>query len=65
MDGWTAGSTTVKADAWSKFGFSTVDEDSNGDGRVDRRLTSHAGALMLIESQPDAAGQLTKRVEVK
>jgi hypothetical protein len=41
------------------------DFDENRDGRIDRRLTYQEGTLVLIESEPDAAGKLTKRVEVK
>jgi hypothetical protein len=39
--------------------------DENRDGAADRRLTYDGGALVLIESEPDAAGRFTRRVEVK
>jgi hypothetical protein len=39
--------------------------DENRDGKPDRRLTYTNGTLVLIESDPDAAGNYTKRVEVK
>ena len=39
--------------------------DENGDGRPDRRLTYNGSTLILIESEPDAAGTFTKRVPVQ
>lgn len=39
--------------------------DENGDGRPDRRLTYSGGSLVTIESEPDASGNFTKRVDVK
>ena len=34
-------------------------------GRPDRRLTYSGGSLVTIESEPDASGNFTKRVDVK
>jgi hypothetical protein len=39
--------------------------DENGDGRPDRRLTYSGGSLVTIESEPDAAGNFTKRLDVQ
>jgi hypothetical protein len=39
--------------------------DENGDGRPDRRLSYEAGALVLIESEPDSSGVFKKRVVVR
>jgi hypothetical protein len=39
--------------------------DENGDGRPDRRLTYSGGSLVTIESEPDAAGNFTKRLDMK
>ncbi len=39
--------------------------DENGDGRPDRRLTYSGGELIMIESEPDAAGNFTRRLDVK
>ena len=57
-----------RADRWEKYSagqLQTASFDENGDGRIDRRLTYQAGKLVLIESEPDTAGKLLKRVEVK
>ena len=43
----------------------TAAMDENGDGAADRRFTYAAGALVLIESAPDASGAFTQRVIVK
>ena len=39
--------------------------DENGDGKPDRRFTYTAGALVLIETEPDASGTFTKRLDVR
>jgi hypothetical protein len=39
--------------------------DENGDGRPDRRLTYSGGSLVTIESEPDAAGNFMRRVDIK
>ena len=39
--------------------------DENGDGAADRRLTYGNGRLVLIETEPDAAGRYTKQVTVR
>jgi hypothetical protein len=39
--------------------------DENHDGRPDRRLTYHDGALASIDTSPDASGNYTRRLEVK
>lgn len=56
-------------DKWETYAggrVASVAFDENGDGRPDRKLTySEAGALVTIESAPDASGQYTKRVTVQ
>lgn len=55
-------------DKWETYAngaVHTVAFDENRDGRPDRRLTYEGGNLVLIESEPDAAGKFTKRTEVK
>jgi hypothetical protein len=57
-----------RPDKWETYeagALKTAAFDENGDGRPDRRLTYQAGQLVLIESQPDAAGGFARRVEVK
>jgi antitoxin component YwqK of YwqJK toxin-antitoxin module len=57
-----------RVDRWETYekgSLKTAAIDENGDGRPDRRLTYDAGVLVAIESEPDAAGRFTKRVEVK
>jgi hypothetical protein len=57
-----------RADRWEKHAagrLQTASFDENRDGRIDRQLTYREGTLVLIESEPDATGKLTKRVEVK
>jgi antitoxin component YwqK of YwqJK toxin-antitoxin module len=58
-----------RVDKWETYGqgsLKTAAMDENGDGRPDRRLTYGAnGELVLIESEPDASGTFTRRVEPK
>lgn len=54
-------------DKWETYEGGTLRTaafDENGDGRPDRRFTYEDGVLVLIESEPDAAGAYTKRVPV-
>jgi hypothetical protein len=56
-----------RIDRWETFAggeLHTIAYDENGDGIADRRLTYERAALVLIESQPDAAGQFMKRVQI-
>ena len=56
------------ADRWSTYengSVKTVAFDENGDRRPDRRLTYNGADLILIESEPDAAGTYRRRLEVK
>jgi hypothetical protein len=55
-------------DRWETFTdgeLRTIAYDEDGDGVADRRLTYERAALVLIESQPDAAGRFMKRVPIK
>jgi hypothetical protein len=55
-------------DKWETYqagALKTAAWDDNGDGKPDRRFTYEAGTLLTIESDPDAAGNFTKRAEVK
>lgn len=55
-------------DRWETFAggeLHTVAFDGDGDGVADRRLTYEHGALVEIESQPDAAGRFLKRVHIE
>lgn len=57
-----------KVNVWETYEgavLRTTTFDEDGDGRPDRRLSYRDGALTLIESNPDASGAFTKRVEVK
>ena len=58
-----------KVDRWETYGgngvLTTAAMDEDGNGVADRRLTYAGGTLVLIESDPDASGRFTKRVEVK
>jgi hypothetical protein len=58
-----------KIDRWETYDtegqLRTAAFDENHDGRPDRRLTYQAGTLVLIETEPDASGQFTQRVDVK
>lgn len=57
-----------KVNVWETYEgtvLKTTTFDEDGDGRPDRRLSYRDGALVLIESNPDAAGAFTRRVEVK
>ena len=56
------------ADKWETYAGGSVTSaafDENGDGRPDRRLNyGPGGALLSIESEPDATGAFMKKVEV-
>ena len=55
-------------DKWETYEagvIKTAAFDEQGDGKPDRRLTYAAGSLVSIESDPDAAGHFTRRVDVK
>ncbi len=55
-------------DKWETYeagGVKTAAFDENGDGKPDRRLTYGRGTLVSIETAPDAAGNYTKKAEVK
>ena len=57
-----------RPDTWETYeggALKTAAYDENGDGKPDRRLTYQDGQLVLIESEPDASGNYTKRVIVK
>jgi hypothetical protein len=58
-----------RPDKWETYAqgrVASVAFDENGDGRPDRRLTyGPSGALVSIESAPDAGGAFTKRVQPK
>jgi hypothetical protein len=57
-----------RLDKWETYDrgeLSTAAFDENGDGRPDRRLTYRAGVLVLIESDPDDAGNFRRRADVK
>ena len=57
-----------KPDKWETYQsgvLATAAFDENADGRPDRRLTYAGGNLISIESQPDASGVYTKRVQVQ
>ena len=57
------------ADKWETYATGAVVSaafDENGDGRPDRRLNyGPGGALLSIESEPDATGAFTKKVDVQ
>jgi hypothetical protein len=57
-----------RADKWETFESGrvlTASFDENSDGRPDRRLTyGPGGALVSIESDPDAGGNFRKKVDV-
>lgn len=57
-----------RPDKWEKYAsgqLQTAVFDENADGVPDRQLTYQAGALVLIESEPDATGRFTRKVEVR
>jgi hypothetical protein len=57
-----------RPDKWETYAngaVSSVTFDENHDGKPDRRLTYDGGSLVLIESEPDAAGNFTRRAVVK
>jgi hypothetical protein len=57
-----------RPDKWETYAngaIRTAAFDETGDGIADRRLTYDGSTLVLIESQPDASGNFSKRVEVK
>ena len=58
-------SDEAKIDRWEEYTggvLTALAFDENGDGKPDRRLTYEAGRLVLIESEPDAAGRYQKQV---
>jgi hypothetical protein len=58
----------AKPDKWETYengAIKTAAFDENADGIPDRRLTYDRTTLVLIETQPDATGQFTKRVDVR
>ena len=56
-----------RVDKWETFAGATLETvafDEDADGRPDRRLTyGPGGSLALIESEPNAAGDYTRRVK--
>jgi hypothetical protein len=57
-----------RADRWETYeggAIRTAAFDENGDGRPDRRVTYLGNGRVVIESNPDAAGQFVRRVEAK
>jgi hypothetical protein len=57
-----------RADKWETYengGVKTAAFDDDRDGRPDRRFTYEGSGLAYIESQPDAAGNFTKKTSVK
>ena len=55
-------------DKWETYqagALKTAAWDDSGDGKPDRRFTYDGGTLVTIESEPDSAGNFTKRVDVK
>ena len=57
-----------KPDKWETYeagALKTAAFDENHDGKPDRRLTYTAGTLVLIETEPDSAGNYRKQVPVK
>lgn len=63
------GDADGKPDKWETYAggrMSSVAFDENADGRPDRRLNyGPDGALVSIESEPDASGQFTRKVDVR
>jgi hypothetical protein len=56
-----------KVDRWETYEageIRTLEVDENHDGIRDRRLTYKNSTVVLVESEPDAAGQYTRRVDV-
>jgi hypothetical protein len=59
--------TDGRVDKWETYAngaVRTAAMDENGDGQPDRRLTYDGGELVLIESDPDAAGRFRKQVRL-
>lgn len=57
-----------KVDRWEHYdqrGLVSAEEDSNGDGKPDRRVTYRNGVAVMIETDPDPAGHFTKRQAIK
>jgi hypothetical protein len=57
-----------RPDRWETYAagsLAAVAFDENYDGHPDRRLIYRNGQVAVIESQPDASGKYTKRIEVK
>jgi hypothetical protein len=63
------GDADGKPDKWETYAggrISSVAFDENADGRPDRRLNyGPDGALVSIDSEPDASGKFTRKVDVK
>jgi hypothetical protein len=63
------GDADGKPDRWETYAggrISSVAFDENADGRPDRRLNyGPDGALVSIDSEPDASGTFTRKVDVK
>jgi hypothetical protein len=58
----------ARIDRWERYEngvMTTVEFDENGDGRPDRRLTYRGADLASIETEPDASGKYTRKVEPK
>jgi hypothetical protein len=58
----------ARIDRWERYEkgvLTTVEFDENGDGRPDRRLTYRGEELASIETEPDASGKYTRKVEPK
>jgi len=57
-----------RPDKWETYeggALKTASFDENRDGKPDRRLTYNDGVLVLIETEPDANGNYTKKIDVK
>ena len=58
----------ARPDKWESYeggALKTAAFDENHDGKPDRRFTYESGALILIETEPDASGRYAKQVRVK
>lgn len=58
----------ARPDKWETYkdgAVVTAAFDENGDGRPDRRFTYDGSALAFIESEPDAAGNFTKKISAR
>ena len=57
-----------RADKWETYlngGVLTAAFDEDGDGRPDRRFTYSGTSLLFIETEPDSAGNFTKKTAAK